>query len=341
MAYPVNKAFDLMQTAHERNRLAHAFLISGEPGCGKEELAARVIEMLNPPADDFGGGMNLFGEEEKPAETPELDSLNGELVRIVRPRSKSRRITVEDIRELEKSFFLAAAPGRWKVGVIVHADRLNENSENAFLKTLEEPPENCLLMLLTDAPGQLLPTILSRCVNLPLMPRDGEKTISEIQQQLLSTLASMSRQGVGDISQALTLRGAFSQILAAKKTTISKANDAALKEETLKYKNATDGEWLKQREDFYKAQTEAEYLIERDRLLETLITWMGDVVRIKVGSGGVEFPTEKDHAQRVADSMDLPALLQRMDALEELKANLQTNAQEQLALEVAFLTAFG
>ena len=62
-----------------------------------------------------------------------LDEHEGELVRIVRPRSKSRRIAVDDMRALEKSFHVASAPGKWKIGVILHADRMGTEAENCLL----------------------------------------------------------------------------------------------------------------------------------------------------------------------------------------------------------------
>jgi len=105
--------------------------------------------------------------EGKPCkEAKNLDELEGDLVRVVRPYGKARFIRVDEIRELEKSMFQAADAGKWKVGVVVDADRMQASASNAFLKTLEEPPKGCLLLLLTHSPERLLPTILSRCVNI-------------------------------------------------------------------------------------------------------------------------------------------------------------------------------
>lgn len=340
MAYTAEKAFSLIESAHRKGRLAHAFLITGEAGSGKAGLAARIISLVNPPAD-AGGGANLFGEVEEP-EAKSLDELEGDLVRIVRPRSKSRRILVDDMRALEKSFYVVAAPGTWKVGVVLHADRMGEGAENAFLKTLEEPPPGCLLLLVSDAPELLLPTILSRCVRLPLMAPVGERVTSAAEEELLAALAAAARNGIGSVTTALNLRAAFSAILAKRRAEISKANDAAFKEEAKKYKNTTDSDgWLADREKFFLAQTESEYLNERGKLIEVLVSWVGDVVRQKCGVARLEFPAEKDTTARVADAHELRDLLRRMDGMEELRANLETNVQEQLALEVAFLTAFG
>jgi DNA polymerase-3 subunit delta' len=340
MAYTADKAFGLIEAAHDRGRLAHAFLITGPAGSGKASLAARIVQMVNP-ADDGSVGSNLFGEAEVPEEKS-LDELEGDLVRVVRPRSKSRRITVDDMRGLEKSFHVASAPGKWKVGVVLGADRMGAGAENAFLKTLEEPPPECLLLLVSDAPELLLPTVLSRCVKLPLMALPDQGVLGEASLELLSALASMAKQGIGSMQAALTLRASFSAILARKKSEISKCNDAAFKEESKKYKNTTDsGDWLKNREKYYLALTESEYLNDRERLIETLVCWVGDVVRQKCSVEQLDFPSERDITASVASSHTINDLLHRMEGIEQLRANLETNVQEQLALEVAFLTAFG
>ncbi len=339
MAYTAEKAFNLIENAYRRGRLAHAFLITGASGSGKKELAAKIISLVNPPADV--GGANLFGEVEEPA-LKSLDELEGEFVRLVRPRSKSRRIIVSDMRELEKSFHVAAAPGKWKVGVILYADRMGAGAENAFLKTLEEPPADCLLLLLSDAPELLLPTVLSRCVKLPLMTSSQDRVFTDEEQELLASLALLSRQGMGKTASALTLCASFREILARKKLEISKLNDLAFKEETKKYKNSTDSDaWLKEREKFFLAHTEAEYLNVRDKLLAVMISWMGDVIRQKCGVTELDLASEKTTTQQVGESFEMGELLTRMSAMEELRAHLETNVQEQLALEVTFMEAFG
>lgn len=339
MAFTAEKAYNLIELAHQRERLAHAFLLTGEMGSGKSALAAKIISLVNPAQVDSAA--NLFGEVEITIEKS-LDELEGELVRIVRPRSKSRKISIDDMRALEKAFHVASAPGSWKVGVILHADRMGIEAENAFLKTLEEPPPDSLLLLLSDAPELLLPTILSRCVRLPLMTATGKREAGECGQKMLDVFTRYTRSGLGNIATALTLRACLSQVLAIKKAEISKANDLAFREESKKYKNTTDSvAWLKDREVFYLAQTEAEYLNERDKVLETIIAWMGDVIRQKCGVSELDLPQVNSSTYKVAEAHTLADLLQRIGALEELRANLETNAQEQLALEVAFLKAFG
>lgn len=339
MSFSPDHAYELVKAAHERGRLAHAFLISGPRGSGKERLAARIIQMLEPVSDSTGG-FDLFGEPEAKAddvETP-LDDLAGEWVRIVRPQSKSRRIVVESIRDLEKSLYVSSGPKTWKIGVICDADRMAAASENAFLKTLEEPPPRTLLLLLTANPGRLLPTVLSRCVRLPLLGKADLASGSG--GELVRALDRAAKAGIGSPAAALTLKSVFSSILETFKAEAVEAAEEQLKEEEKALNKGFEGDWLKRREDELKAAAESEYLDERSRLFEVLESWMADVLRCKAGAGGLEFPASAPAVEVFAGTEDAVRLIGRMEAIGEMRANLDTNAQEQLALEVGFLKAF-
>lgn len=336
MAYSADRAFELISSAHERGRLAHAFLISGAHGSGKEKLAARIIQLVNGAPQS--GGMDLFGDPVV-VEIPPLDELESGWVRIVRPRMKSRRIGVEEIRNLEQTLHLAAPGGACKIGVIVEADRMNDQAANAFLKTLEEPPKNTLLLLLTANPQRLLPTILSRCVRLPLL--GGRALLAEGGAELVAALNHAAARGFGTPVAALHLKAAFTSFLARYREAADDAAKAAEKEETTAYRDATDGAWLKEREAFHKAAAEAEYLDARNRLFDVLMAWMADLLRMKVKSGGLDFPDSAPSLRGIAEAESETRLLQRMSALDSLRRTLETNAFEPLAIEVGFLKAFG
>jgi len=95
---------------------------------------------------------------------------------LLAPTSKSRMIVIGDsdddpdtLRNFQHNFYLSSTSASgWKIGIIQDCDTMNESAQNAFLKTLEEPPEKCLFILTTGRPGALLPTIRSRCQRLSL-----------------------------------------------------------------------------------------------------------------------------------------------------------------------------
>ncbi len=96
------------------------------------------------------------------------------------PESKSRRIVIEQIRELEHTLQMRAADGQKKIVIISEADRLQPQAANAFLKTLEEPPANSLLLLLSALPEALPDTIISRCnITIPLSPGAAKEPPAE------------------------------------------------------------------------------------------------------------------------------------------------------------------
>lgn len=335
MSQSAEKAFELIQAAHGRDRLAHAFLISGALGSGKEELASRIISLVNAPAD--GGGTDLFGDPVV-VETKPLDNQEGGWVRIIRPRSKSRRISVAEIRDLEHTLRLAAPSGETKVGVIADADRMNEQAENAFLKTLEEPPDGTLLLLLSSKPERLLPTILSRCVQVKLT--GGRALSTDGGDELVAALNDVASRGFGTPITALHMKSVFTSFLTTKKADAEAAAKAATKEEIATYRDGTDGTWLKEREDFHKAAAEADYLDARSRSLDVILAWLADLIRIKTGSGGLDFPESSPHLEKIAASESILQISNRLEALERLRQTLETNASEPLALEVGFLRAF-
>src|SRR5437868_3157055 len=143
MAFSQQAAFDLLRGASEQHRLAHAYLITGSENSGKKELARKLAGMVT------AGG---FALDDDPLAHPD--------VHIAEPESKSRRIVVDQVRDLEKALQMKASGTGKKLGIIFDADRLQPQASNAFLKTLEEPPENSLLLLLTSMPEALLDTVI-------------------------------------------------------------------------------------------------------------------------------------------------------------------------------------
>ena len=321
MAFARTTALEYLRRAYEQNRLAHAYLITGAPGSGKEVLAAEVASLVNgTPAN-------------------EVFSSKAREIFIARPESKSRRISIEQIRDLEHALQMRAANSHQKVAIISDADRLGGEAANAFLKTLEEPPKDSLLLLLSALPEALPETILSRCIAIPLAS-DGEPGSRKEEEKLVKLLQQASRQTAWNVQFAYRLGQGFQQLLRSLREEVKNETDSALKEEQTRYKDATDGAWLEEREEYYKALTESLYLQRRAALVETLFAWWTDVLRASNNVAQRDIPVAKQETATLANRFSTAEILRRIRSLEEFRDQLGRNIQEGLAIEVAFLAIF-
>jgi DNA polymerase-3 subunit delta' len=321
MAFSRETAFNLLRRTHEQNRLAHAYLISGPPGSGKQVLAAELASLVNgtPSSDVFSArARDIF---------------------VAQPESKSRRIVIEQIRDLEHALQMRASNGRRKVAIVSDADRLQPQAANAFLKTLEEPPKDSLLLLLSALPEALPETILSRCIAIPLAP-DGQPKNKTEEEKLVKLLQQAAREQSWSIQYAFRLAQEFQRLLRAIREQIKSETDQALRQEETRYKDSTDGAWLEEREEYYKALTESFYLQRRAGLIEALFAWWSDVLRASNGVAQCNLPHAREETAALATRFSTAEILKRIRCLEELRDHLGRNIQEALAIEVAFLAIF-
>ena len=321
MALEIDTAFSYLSNSLSKKRLSHAYLITGEKGSGKDDLVLKLVALINSQSQDNS-----------------LQDVISENVRLIQPESKSRRIKVEQMRDLEEMFYQKSSKSQYKIGIIKDADRLGEQAENAFLKTLEEPPDQCLIFLITCFPEQLLDTILSRCIKVPLKSRKKHIADNDYGNYLRGLLSEMPTKG--SISDALSLSKKFSELLRSVKEDCEKNQDTVRKSESEKFSKTTDGKWLKSREDYHKAISHSRYLAERSSLFEVLISWAGDAIRQRVDVGFLDFPEYSKFTKLLSDSHTTDELLARVSALENLRTDLETNVQEILAIEVGFINAF-
>ena len=324
MAFAPNTALDYLRRAQAGGRLGHAYLLIGGNSAFAlaKDLAALVVR-----AEAEG----VLAHQD---------------VHLVEPESKSRRIVVEQMRELENSLRLrASAVGGRKVGIVREADRLQVQASNAFLKTLEEPPAQSLLLMVTALPESLPETILSRCIKVVLRENEaaGAVEAGPEEREVLNLLARHAREypvtSTPSVAAGYQFLREFSQLLSAARARMQAEAEGALKREQAQYGQTTDGTWLSEREAYHKGLADARYVAERSRLVELLAGWWRDVLRHQTAQSTA--PGSHDGASSFAGRLSTPEVLHRLSLLEELRENLDRNIQEALALEVAFLQVFG
>jgi len=178
--YPKSLLGRLLQaclSGRQAGLLPHAYLFEGSDGIGKRRTALEFAKALNCERS----GQNGFNDacDECPACRRVNSSNHPDVVQVA---ASGVFIKIEQIREVQAAIFLKPFMGRKKVYLIDEADRMNQEAANCFLKTLEEPPENSLLILITSRSFALLPTIVSRCQRLRFQPL----TSVEVEQYLTS-----------------------------------------------------------------------------------------------------------------------------------------------------------
>jgi DNA polymerase III subunit delta' len=201
-------------------RLAHAWLLTGPRGVGKATLAYRFARFLlaggdQGPARLFGDPpANLYLDPGHPTFRRVASASHSDLrclVRSINPDTGKLRgeIIVEDLRKAVASLRLTPSDGGWRVVIVDGAEEMNRNAQNALLKVLEEPPASAVLLLVSHAPGRLLPTIRSRCRRLELRPLSSASVaqligkhmpdLPEADRRLAARLAE------GSVGQALSI----------------------------------------------------------------------------------------------------------------------------------------
>ena len=157
------KQLAIVRQALKHGRLHHAYLFVGAEGVGKKTIALGLAKTLHCSAatgDFCGECVNCARVQDR----------NHPDVRIIEPLAGKKEISIQQIRELEKELNFRSFSGKRKIAILDPATLMNLAAQNALLKTLEEPPQDSLLILIASHAGALLPTLRSRCLRVTFGP---------------------------------------------------------------------------------------------------------------------------------------------------------------------------
>ena len=164
-----DKAVNVLSRSMDSGRLSHAYLLAGPRHVGKMTLAMDLAKALNCLEDDKPCG--------ECGQCTRIDRRLHADVQVVgmeagEPGEGPRRVTIgiDQVRDVQKEASLKPYEGRYRVFIFDEAERMSEDAANSLLKTLEEPPDQVVLVLLAPDAGALLPTLVSRCQVLELRP---------------------------------------------------------------------------------------------------------------------------------------------------------------------------
>ena len=158
-------AVDLLREHIARQKMRHAYLLTGPHGVGRRTLGLRFTQALNCTASKQAGdpcGQCRTCQQVEKMIHPDLD--------VVQADQEGGTLKVEQIRELQRHLALTPFEARYRVALLLRFEEAHASAANALLKTLEEPPPQVILVVTAESPEVLLPTIVSRCEVLRLRP---------------------------------------------------------------------------------------------------------------------------------------------------------------------------
>jgi DNA polymerase-3 subunit delta' len=329
------RAIDSLQAALRGGAVHHAYLFAGPEGVGKELAAVGLAQALTcPEQPDVGCGVCASCTRVDRGLHPDVTWVMPDEERVSRglagrsdfTGTPSRELRVEQIRGLQERLALRGLESKRKVAIIVSAQTMNVQAQNAFLKTLEEPPSETTLIMVTSAMDRLLPTIRSRCSKVHFSPLPMELVAQRVQQERKLDAATAALAAVmagGSLGRALALD---TEALSQRKQVLT-AFEALRGEDAvglLRFAEAHGGS----REDAEGA-------------LELLVLWTRDVALARAGlEEGLANRDMKDLALEAAARTSEALLHRRHALLEATRAAIARNGAPRLQLERMLIELF-
>jgi len=303
----------ILQQALANDALGHAYVFSGQTGIGKKLTALALASAVNCPNAGPDGGCGACPSCRK------IDSLGHPDVRVL--VTDGDEIKIDQIRQVQSDLSLTPFEGAKKVLIVDNAESMNAAASNAFLKTLEEPPGNALIILITAMPQGLLSTIRSRCQEIPFHPLPRtvlaralmrRRGISEEDAMFIAALVQGS-MGLGlemDLEQEKAARMEAAALLSGI-AQMGPGDSLALAEALAK-----DRERL-------------------DRLIDIGVEWMRDalVYRETGDERLLVHARARQHLRQLADRYSVPGLLANMELFMMSRNLLERRVSAQLVAE--------
>ena len=308
------RAVTSLQKSLASGSVPHAWLFVGPEGVGKELAATRFAQALTCPEKPMEGcGVCSSCLRVLKRNHPDVTWLMPEDEQIARgiagrsdfDHSPSRDIRVEQVRNLQERLSFRALEAKYKVALLVTADAMNPQAQNALLKTLEEPPRDTVLVLISAMPDRLLPTIRSRCAKAWFGPLSDEL----IAQKLLLHGKKKLDPAVAKQVAAMS-GGSLSRAMSYDPKTLEARKEIIERFEALKRDDARG--WL-QFAEVYNEREAAE------EVLEVLSVWLRDVIAVQAGSQRVVNADLTALAQAAAAREEPAALMRRMTVIDETR----------------------
>ena len=309
-----------LQNAIAMNKVSHAYIINGERSSGKE-FVAKIFAMT---LQCEKGGTEPCGECHSCKQAMSQNQPDIIFVSHEKPNS----IGVEDIRnQINNDIGIKPYSSPRKIYIMNEGEKMTVQAQNALLKTLEEPPEYAVIMILTTNVDAFLPTILSRCVVLNMKP-----VADELVKKYL-----MSELHVPDYKANICVAFARGNIGKAKLLASSEEFEKVKEEAITLVKYIND---METNEIVKAIKKISEYKLDVNDYLDILSVWYRDVLLYKATRdvNSLIFRDELQQIIRVADRSTYEGIENIVNALEQAKRRLQANVNFDLTMELLLLT---
>ena len=319
-----DRAIHILKRSLEMGRFPHAYLLSGAPHVGKMTLAIDLAQALNCLEDE-----KPCGECSQCSRIARGLHADVHVVGVDAGGSGEGRsrvaISIDQVRDVQRQASLKPFEGRHRVIIFDGAEHLSEGAANALLKTLEEPPDQVVLLLLASDDGALLPTLVSRCQLLRLRPVSRSLIVRELEGrhgvdgERADEVARLSRGRPGWAIDAATRPGALEHMnktLGAIEGVVSGGVEARFS---------------------YAADLAASFGRDRDPVRQELALWLEwwrDVMLTREGDPGLVTHLSRMGAiQPLAEVLTTDQVARAINAVQEAESRLDRNVNPRLALE--------
>ncbi len=317
----------------EADRIPQTLLLAGPQGVGKATLVRRFAALTlwaseaavaQIEQDDLSLAHNreLIAEREKlpsekRAEDPFLLQSYPDFVTFA-PEGPLRQISIQQIRLLKDQSQLMPSQGQRRVFLIDQIDRANEQAANSLLKVLEEPPPHLLIFMTAENPYDLLPTIRSRSVTIPLHSLDEQSILGFLKQRGADHPERRVRLGAGSPGMAITWDlEAYDKRRAAMLALLEVAS-----------RRAPFGSWIKHVESISASKSE-----KLEAYLDVLYLLLEDLLLLGHGVGELRNADVAGQLKGIADSVSFSWLRHAVHLTDEMVRQLRRNIQKGIALD--------